>query len=546
MFGPIFLLEWNYAARRSGHRQFRFAYSLLIAAEFLFFLYAWCTRGFDWWHRPPTWQLTIQVVAGYLPLFTLQHLLLLLLMTPALAAGSVSDEKNRGTFTLLFTTRLTAGEIVLSKWLGQTVQMLVLALPAMPVVVFFQAMLGVSPATVLAWCIETVVLVMLLAALSILTSVWARRTAMAIGAAYVLLIATVAGGWWAGAGSILDESALIVPLFAPAQAGIGAGWTRWMLLMSGLTATCVAMAAWRLRPACTSARAPRPRARWWAWLDRPPIHGAPVRWKERYIGELGLLAFARKLPRLALVILALAAGLGAALTIPGSDGLFVTHGIGMIVVAGLLTAVRSSGAICREREAHTWDALLMTPLEPYDLVRGKLWGMIDSIKPYLIAYGAGVTIWAASTMSPVAIVFTICCWGASWVFLYYHAANGLYHSARATGSWQALLFTLASGAVAILPRAAFAGVVAILSIFICSFIAVASGLPPFSPWQPIFATTMAIVLIAIICAQLVAQAELLLQQAEQEIAERDRIVQGRAHRGEAIYPQIRQADLVRR
>ncbi len=82
MFGPLFLLEWKYAARRSRHRRFRAYYTALVVAEFLFFLWGWLTRVIGPWaeHAAP-WRITAEVAATYLPLFALQHLLLLVLVT---------------------------------------------------------------------------------------------------------------------------------------------------------------------------------------------------------------------------------------------------------------------------------------------------------------------------------------------------------------------------------------------------------------------------------------------------------------------------------
>src|SRR5207248_3004098 len=114
---------------------------------------------------------------------------------------------------------------------------------------------------------------------------------------------------------------------------------------------------------------------------------------------------------------------------------FTVHGIALILVVGLLVSVRSSGAISGEREKATWDGLLTTPLEPRDLIRGKLWGIIDSIKPYLGAYLVGALIWAVPN-GGFAVYSTVLCWSATWLILYFQAANGVYWSARSPNSWQ--------------------------------------------------------------------------------------------------------------
>ncbi len=513
MLGPVFLLEWKSAARRSRHFRFRFAYAVVVAAEFAFFLFAWLSRGFDPFAGPATpWRVTGGVVADYLPLFTLQHLLLLLLVTPALAAGSISDEKARGSLTLLLTTELTAREIVFGKCLGQAAQVLALALPAVPVIAFLQALSGLPPAVAGAWLIESAALALFLAALSLLSSVWARKTTSAVIVLYIALTAALAGAWLAGFGGVLDQLVLV----QPAPPGVSTRWPALMLAAVVVATGCLIIAAWRLRPACAADGAPRPRRRWWGWFGRPPVSVAPVRWKERYVGELGVLAFARKLPRWAAVGLTLSLGLLALWLVPGDDRVFLWHGLGMITVVGVLVAVRSSGAITRERERQTWEGLLLTPLEPYSLVRGKVWGIIDSLKPYLLAYLAGTLVWA-TPYGLWAVLCTVACWLVAWPFLYLQAAQGVYHSARSASSWRAMLFALASCTAAL----AVETVGAAAALFFVAAMAL-----PLSIGTNL-AGYLLIVVVAIvgICGLMMARAEYLLVRTERHIAEQDRVVQ---------------------
>jgi ABC-type transport system involved in multi-copper enzyme maturation permease subunit len=535
MVGPVFLHEWNSASRRSRHRRLRSLYTMLVAAEFGLFLFGWFWRATEWsWFRSINLRESVAELAeGYLWLLLLQHLLLIVFVTPALAAGSVSDEKARGTFTLLLTTELTAGDIVVGKALGQAVQVLVLALPAVPMIALLQGMRGVSPATVGAWAVESVLAALLLSALALLASVWASKTTTAVVAVYVLLTGALVGIWMLGAGSLLDSF-----LMTSASASVSAAWLGLMLTLAILTAGCLMLAAWRLRPVCAAEGAPRPRARWWAWLDRPAVSDAPVRWKERYVGELGLLAFARKLPRWAGVGLALLLGLLASSLLPGTTDVFVTHGLGLMVVASLLVAVRSSGAISRERERQTWDGLLVTPLEPYALVRGKLWGIVHSIRPYMLAYLAGTLVWAVSN-GLLAAFITVVCWLACWPFLYFHAANGLHYSARADSSWRAVVYTLADGVWATIHHGAFAMLIAGLYSLVCvTVVAFIHLLPVGRGASALVATVLAVIGIAVFAIQLFLQlfasAESVLQQAEEHIARHDRVAQGGGPPGRVI------------
>jgi ABC-type transport system involved in multi-copper enzyme maturation permease subunit len=543
MLGSVFLLEWKNASRRSRHRRFRALYTGLVVAELLVFLFGWFWRTAWWsWFRGLSLHESLaELCDEYLWLLMFQHLLLLVLVTPAFAAGSVSDEKARGTFTLLLTTELTAPEIVLGKWLGQAVQVLVLALPALPLLALLQGVSGLSPAVVVAWAAESVLAALLLSAIGLVASVAAQRTTTAVVAVYLLLAGALGGAWMAGYGFVLDPL-LLIP---PAQGSVGEGWARLMFVAAGLTAACLALAAWRLRPACAAEGAPRRQPRWWAWLARPAVSDAPVRWKERYVGELGLFAFARKLPRPAWVGLALALGLLAAAYLPASNQDFALHGVGMVLVVSLLVAVRSSAAICRERERQTWDGLLMTPLEPYHLVRGKLWGIIDSVKPYLLAYLVGALVWAISN-GPMAVLITAVSWLVSWPFLYFHAAGGLYQSARGNSSWQALVYTLADGVWTLIYYGCLA--VFVTGVFTVGFLILWSLSLP-TPPGPLAATVMVTVAFAVflipVCVQQFAGAESFLQRAEAHVAGQDRIVQGAGTRRKEFDAPVRPAHLTR-
>src|SRR4051812_25548289 len=101
MLGPVYFREWRNASCRARHHVFRSAYTLVLCLEFGFFLYLWLGRfvlaaalhaGAE-----PAAAPTPAGVWAFFPLFALQQLIFLVLMAPALAAGSIADEKTRGT-----------------------------------------------------------------------------------------------------------------------------------------------------------------------------------------------------------------------------------------------------------------------------------------------------------------------------------------------------------------------------------------------------------------------------------------------------------------
>src|SRR5205807_2825583 len=127
-----------------------------------------------------------------------QQFLLLLLVTPAFAAGSVSDEKTRGTLQEWLTTDLSAWEILRGKLLAQLIQVGTLALPALPLLAFFSVFGGMSflALAVLAW---TILLQLVgLSAASLLASVWCQRTTTAVLNVYLAGAVAFAAAWFFG------------------------------------------------------------------------------------------------------------------------------------------------------------------------------------------------------------------------------------------------------------------------------------------------------------------------------------------------------------
>src|SRR5262245_22953125 len=71
-------------------------------------------------------------VTSFLAAFVLQEFLFVFTVTPTFTAGTISDEKHRGTLAELLTTGVTPAEILAGKLLGQSlrlVELLVLGLP---------------------------------------------------------------------------------------------------------------------------------------------------------------------------------------------------------------------------------------------------------------------------------------------------------------------------------------------------------------------------------------------------------------------------------
>ncbi len=100
------------------------------------------------------WWMSQAVDSGYLPFYILRWglatvegmlLTIALVMGPAVLAGSIAGEKERGVMGLLLTTRVAPREIVLGRLTGKLSQVVMVLLAGVPAVVALASLLGIGP-----------------------------------------------------------------------------------------------------------------------------------------------------------------------------------------------------------------------------------------------------------------------------------------------------------------------------------------------------------------------------------------------------------------
>jgi ABC-type transport system involved in multi-copper enzyme maturation permease subunit len=452
MMGPVYALELVQASRRARKYPWRWIYAgaLLIEAQ-------WLTVGvlqslfgrigpFELFSTQDTHRVAV-IAESLFRLIVAEQTLAILLVAPAFAAGSITDERRKGTLEFLLISPLSAAEIILGKWLGQATQVVHLLSPGYFLLALLAGTIGAPMPPLLLSIAEQIALLYSVTALSLIASTWSRSTAKSIVGVYFFFGIVLFAEWMFDL-PLIGPSLWAFPLqidVSVKQHLVGMG------TLVGLTFISLALAVWRLRPAHERQRnaATRVLGRWW---DRPPLGDAPMRWKERFTSDWFSIPLWRTLPRSlkCLIIAGLVAGL--ALAMPDSET-FVILGVLQFFLSGLFVAVRSAGAITAERENQTWESLLTTHMDAYQIVRGKLWGQIDALRPYLLAYlfsallGSLFTSWLAALW----ILYT---WLASWVFLYGPGAVGISRSVKTASTWRSILITLTAGNVSIFLTAA--------------------------------------------------------------------------------------------
>jgi ABC-type transport system involved in multi-copper enzyme maturation permease subunit len=477
MIGPLLHMELLTGSRRGKLTLLRRAYAGWLILQFiLFYSTSALAEGLS---QGRTGEIG-RFINDYLDTLVRQHFFLMVLVTPAFVAGAIADEKARGTLQFLLTAQLSDREIIAGKYVGRLAQVAFLALTPLPLLALVGGLGELAPLTIVALTAVSIAPLLALGALSILASVWSMHTRDAVLRVYVWLatgwvLVLVARGYlldpvlspWAGQGGTRATPAWVgqaneaLHSLSPIHV-LDAAWgddinprllvsrLLWSMLgWGGIAVISIALAVWRLRPAYTRQIEASGRKRRLARLiqDREPVDGRPIAWKERVIEGIAPLPALRSFPRWSGMVVACAVGIGlAALANAAREpyGVLIVEGMNVAFVASLLVGVRSSGAICGERERQTWDTLLLTPLRTETIIREKHRGILQATHLYLVAYAmpmlGGALLHELGGMFLAAMLVAL-----TWIGMHFMAAVGLLCSSRSQNSWRSLLATLAMG-----------------------------------------------------------------------------------------------------
>jgi ABC-type transport system involved in multi-copper enzyme maturation permease subunit len=513
MLASVFQLEMLLSGRRQRPYLLRWLYAGFLLALLMPLLFS--SQSLTQWVDGGGYQAFFQQ-------FVVLHFGLLLLLTPGIVAGALSDEKTTGTLEHLLIAPLWPLEIVLGKLAARTLQLVLLAMAGLPLVTLFAGIVGDG------WFPVALVLLSLgcifgLAGVSLLASACCRSTRDALLTVYlsgVIVVAAASVGAWPRLTALADRLNPVAALIGhdadrrwPFVISCAVAWLIIGCVGTLLAALCLRWAYLRQLRAVSRA-APR----WWS-AKRPRIGVNPVLWRERWVEGIAPLPSLRAWPRWLGVVCVFVgtawslawlldvllpagrgvwqllyagdwAALGGALgSTAGVEDVFYWHGLAFMALVSVIVVIRSSGSITGEREKGTWQALLLTPMPTPNIVRGKHWGIVAAVTPYWIAYGlaaipCGLFIGAAAAAWAAL-------WTAATVFaVQYVGAVGLWCSARSSNSWIALAVALlccyASWVVLAVPLAAVVLIgqtalgVVLQTLELAAFAAVWDALDPFA------------------------------------------------------------------
>ena len=330
-----------------------------------------------------------------------QNVAVLVLMPLYIAAG-IQEERNRRTLPLLFTTHLTAWEIVVGKLLSRVGLVGSVLLSGLPVLAFAQLWGGIDMEMIAANFWNTFLLLFSVGAFSMFTAIESRSLIMAMVKSYFPL----AGMFMCACGPLDLAYGSSPYLLRPSSGGADNYLIMWgvagvLTLVHGVTAYgLLLLSAYLLHKQrgedrfaeTAELRADSSPNR---HLELPPIGENAVAWKECYIDAspdvfVPVLCMAL-LPCLYVVHLmvwgnALQTGNRTQL-----DGMLELFAWIMIAILGLyimLVAVRLTGCIVRERERQSLDSLLLAPMTSAEFLRAKVVGNLRRFWPALLPFAS--------------------------------------------------------------------------------------------------------------------------------------------------------------
>ena len=412
--------------------------------------------------------------------FVWQQMLLLFLAAPIFAAGAIVDEKRQGTLAYLLLSEMEVRQLLVGKLLGRLAQVMLWLMAGLPLFALMAGYGGIEPITMVFLFAGLVMPALALVSLSLLGSVHCRQTRDAVLAVYGLLLLGWLGVTWLG-GPLrhLDPLWVLEPAWEAAGAidlpEAGRRLLVSALAWGGIAGASLVVAGMRLLPLfrreMESSRVEKKR---WFVGEREPLEDQPIRWREQHVEGLAPNPTLRRVPQWLGIVFVACLATASCLTIlylslvpgatfvdiiealmqlnirklaqlmPDASGRFLTQAIVVMLLGSLVVGVRCAGAITQERERHTWEAILLTPISARQIALGKLWGIIRASYWYLLAYAAPAV--SLSVLGGVmSLVYTLAWLAATVLAMYFIGAAGLWCSVRSSNSWKALLQTMGFG-----------------------------------------------------------------------------------------------------
>jgi len=383
------------------------------------------------------------------------------LLAPMMCAATICDEKEHNSLELLLLTLMSDREIVLSKFAARLLALELFLSTSLPVSGLVMSMGGVTLGEMLAGQALVASALCLAAAFGMVCGAWFAKAHVAGFVAYMLFaIATL--GPACAANVAWQQRSPVAALFYLLHTQQPPEWTASVYYSLGLTLVLLMVCTRKLNPATIS----------WAWavgasastaarawtLQRLPERFRAARLRPIASGQPAVLwrELRGKSPRnsATLLVIYLLAGLGFVVTIASMhyfplDAAYPFVALTIIGTA-LTVLVTTSGALAfsREKESGSVEVLMLTPLEPEQIVSGKITGIHHATMPLLVLATSTAVVyhmvwqWRNPLKEPVWLIADAAWFFGMYLQLKMYTVLAIDRSLRAKTSLQAILHSL--------------------------------------------------------------------------------------------------------
>jgi ABC-type transport system involved in multi-copper enzyme maturation permease subunit len=438
-----------------------------------------------------------------------------LVLGPAVLAGALAGDKDRGTLAMLLASRVNPREIVLAKLTGRLSIVGVLLLAGLPALCILAALESMPLGTLLLHVALPVAVAFGGGGMALAASAVARRGRDALMAVYFLDLALFLGPLF-GVNFIPQAVSQWLIAINPFVASTQLTWGRqtapavasiavWLLMgLAAITWAAVRLGPVYLRQLDGSSVRRKPRRR----RDRPVSDEHPMLWKELHIEQgqkfHGLLRWLGWLVVSVIVLTSLAllglfvweTAIGAPPPLSAAANPFLSPAalssssaslppwaasmadllrswaaLSALPLSWLMQwaiGLRAAVAIASEREQHTWDSLLISPLEGQQIVWPKIGGSLYAMRGLLAVALFSWTVAAVSgAIAPTTMGRLV---AFSLVLCTFMAAVGVWASITSSTVTRAMTLALgvwlAAGAISYIVAVLVASVVALVVVVI--------------------------------------------------------------------------------
>ena len=180
--GPILAVELVTTSRRTRY----FVLRVIYAAALFFALWTTYEETLDSVASSGDINSIAAFTAAFFGTFGVMQLLAVLLIGPALAAGTIAQERERRTMEYLYATPLSNLEIVIGKLGGRVLQILYLVLSGVPVLALAMLLGGIAPRAIVSLTAITLSTVLFVTMVSMAVSAWTAKARDAVIRAYLV------------------------------------------------------------------------------------------------------------------------------------------------------------------------------------------------------------------------------------------------------------------------------------------------------------------------------------------------------------------------